>query len=250
MEELSVGGLNNVAGLFSCDVEKCRRFIIEPMNEYGIAWNASRQRVSDLIVGTPLLKLEQVAPLTPEWRVRDIVAHLVGVAQDVSSGNFPQDFDAWTSAQVERLRTTDAHELIRQWHEFSLGEMLSEPLAIALFDQVTHEADICHALGTPVHLDPITLTLLSKFTLNRFGALENDLHVTLHLDGQEFVTGTGGHNVTLSAPAFEWFRASSGRRSVRQIQVMEWRSDVDVLEILFQSGFFTPSKFDVIEIVR
>lgn len=220
------------------------------MNEYGTAWDASRQRVSDLVAQTPLSKLEQRAPLTPEWRVRDIVAHLVGVAQDVSSGNFPQDFDAWTSAQVERLRAIDAHGLIREWQVFEIGEMLSEPLAIALFDQVTHEADICHALGVPVHLDTATLTLLSKFTLNRFGAKDNDLHVTLQLDGQEFVTGSGRHHVTLSATAFEWFRASSGRRSVRQIEAMEWRGDVDVIEILFGNGFFTPSQHDVVEAVR
>jgi uncharacterized protein (TIGR03083 family) len=220
------------------------------VNEYGTAWSASRERVSELILRTPLPELELVAPLTPEWRVRDIVAHLVGVAQDVSSGNFPQDFDAWTSAQVERLRAIDAHTLVRQWQEFPIAEMLSEPLAIALFDQVTHEADICHAVGVPSELDRATLTLLSKFTLNRFGASENNLHVTLQLDGQDFVTGTGANEVRLSATSFEWFRASSGRRSVRQIRAMEWRSDIDVIECLFKSGFFTPSELDVVEVTR
>ena len=220
---------------------------LEVVNEYGVAWNASRERVSQLIVGTELSALEAIAPLTPEWRVRDIVAHLVGVAQDVSSGNFPQDFDAWTSAQVARLRTIDAHELVNQWQSFPIGEMLSEALAIALYDQVTHEADICHALGVPCEINPLTLSLLSKFTLNRFAAKENDLHVTLYLDGEEFEVGGGVHPVSLSASGFEWFRASSGRRSVSQIQSMEWQCDVDIVAILFGSGFFTPAQHDVIE---
>jgi len=220
------------------------------MNEYEIAWNASRLRVTQLITDTSLEVLEQVAPLTPDWRVRDIVAHLVGVAQDVSTGNFPQDFDAWTSAQVDRLRGSSAYELVEMWQELEIGAMLSEQLAIALFDQVTHEADICHALGAPTELDSATLSLLSKFTLNRFGAQANDLHVTLNLDDQIFETGTGSHNVTLSATAFEWFRASSGRRSARQIRAMSWSSDVDILEILFESGFFTPSRADVFERTR
>ncbi|MUH57726.1 MAG: hypothetical protein F2790_01065 [Actinobacteria bacterium] len=220
------------------------------MNEYGTAWNASRDRVSDLILRTELSKLDAIAPLTPEWRVRDIVAHLVGVAQDVSSGNFPQDFDAWTRAQVERLRTFDAHELIDQWQEFPIGEMLSESLAIALYDQVTHEADICHALGVPIALEPRTLSLLSKFTLSRFAAQENDLCVTLHLDDQDFVSGDGARALTLSATAFDWFRASNGRRSVTQIKAMEWWGDVDVIAILFASGFFTPAHDDVFEIFR
>jgi hypothetical protein len=105
-------------------------------------------------------------------------------------------------------------------------------------------------LGVPVELDRATLTLLSKFTINRFGATENDLCVTLRLDGQEFITGSGRHHVTLSSTAFEWFRASSGRRSVRQIEAMEWRSDVDVIDVLFGNGFFTPSQHDVVEVVR
>ena len=220
------------------------------MNEYGTAWNASRQRVSNLVAQTPLPKLEPIGPFTPGGRVRDIVAHLVGVAQDISSGNFPQDFDAWTAAQVERLRKIDAHVLIQEWQAFQIGEMLSEPLAIALFDQVTHETDICQALGVASEPDHATLALLSKFTLNRFGASENHLHVTLHLDGQDFVTGTGANEVRLSAAPFEWFRASSGRRSVRQIRAMEWRSDIDVIECLFKSGFFTPAEFDVVEVTR
>jgi len=220
------------------------------VNEYGTAWNASRQRVSELILRTPLPELERVAPLTPEWRVRDIVAHLVGVAQDVSSGNFPQDFDAWTSAQVERLRAIDAHTLVRQWQGFPIGEMLSEPLAIALYDQATHEADICHAVGVPSELDSATLSLLSNFTLSRFGAQANDLHVTLNLDNQIFETGTGSIDVTLSATAFEWCRASSGRRSANQIRAMAWHGDVDILKILFENGFFTPSRVDVFESTR
>jgi len=112
---------------------------------------------------------------------------------------------------------------------------------------MTHEADICHALSTPMKLDSAALLLLSKFTLNRFGAQENDLHVTLNLDNQDFEVGSGRHEVTLSASSFEWFRASSGRRSVQQIRAMAWQGDVDIVNILFGNGFFTPSEFDVFE---
>jgi hypothetical protein len=31
---------------------------------------------------------------------------------------------------------------------------------------------------------------------------------------------------------------------------MEWRSDVDVIDVLFGNGFFTPSQHDVVEVVR
>jgi len=220
------------------------------MNPYELAWNASRARISELIRATPLEHLEQIAPLTPEWRIRDIVAHLVGVSQDISAGNFPKNFDEWTAAQVDRLRDTDAHQLVEQWAEYSLGASLSEPLAIALFDQVTHEADIFHALGVPTSIDDETMDLLVRFTLNRFDATKNDLAVALHLDGETWRIGEGTQPLSLIGSRFEWFRASSGRRSANQIRLMLWQGDIDVIEVLFGSRFFVPAQSEVEELTK
>ena len=218
------------------------------MNEYGHSWNASRARVSDLILATPIEQLDAVAPLTPEWRVRDILAHLTGAAQDITAGNFPQDFDAWTSAQVARLRDIDAHALVALWSEFEVGESLSEALGIVLYDQVTHEADIFQALGVPSAIDDETMALLIAFTLNRFAAKRNDLSVTLLLDGTTWQTGEGARTLSLTSSRFEWFRASTGRRSAQQIRSMAWTGDVDYMDILFGSRFFVPSRHDIVEI--
>lgn len=218
------------------------------MNEYGRAWTASRDRVSALILATSLDQLEAIAPLTPEWRIRDILAHLTGAAEDIVGGNFPQDFDAWTSAQVERLRETDAHTLVEMWSEFAVADMLSEPLGIVLYDQVTHEADIFHALSVPTNIDDETMDLLIGFTLNRFAAKRNDLAVTLQLEGQTWQTGDGAKSLSLTASRFEWFRASNGRRSANQIRSMAWAGDVDYMEILFGSRFFVPASDDISEV--
>lgn len=220
------------------------------MNPYEQAWNTSRARISELMRATPLERLDQIAPLTPEWRVRDILAHLVGVSQDISAGNFPKNFDEWTSAQVDRLRDTDAYQLVELWADYSLGTSISEPMAIALYDQVTHEADIFHALGVPARIDDETLELLMRFTLNRFDATNNDLAVALHLDGETWRIGEGSQPLSLVASRFEWFRASSGRRSANQIRLMLWQGDVDVIELLFGSRFFVPAQSDVEEFTK
>ena len=49
--------------------------------------------------------LERPAAATPGWRVRDVLAHLVGVSDDIVSDR--RDgiaSDAWTGAQVDRRR--------------------------------------------------------------------------------------------------------------------------------------------------
>lgn len=175
------------------------------------------------------------------------MAHLVGVAQDVLAGNFPQDFDVWTSAQVERLAQTSVQDLLELWATLDVGERLSEPLAIVLYDQVTHEADLFHALGEAVAIDDDTMQLLIRFSLGRFHADANDLSVALHLDGQSWRIGDGSQPLSLTSTKFEWFRASSGRRSANQIRLMLWQGDVDVIDVLFGSRFFVPSERDVVE---
>ena len=104
--------------------------------------------------------------------------------------------------------------------------VISKDSAIALYDQVTHECDIVHALGQSAAIDRETLRLLGEFTLARFGTSENNLSVTLHLDGDTFQRGSGERTLELHADAFEWFRASNGRRSRSQIDAMDWRGGV------------------------
>ena len=51
---------------------------------HATAYREVRERTSALVRDTaPPEAMEQVAPATPEWRVRDVLAHLVGVTADV-----------------------------------------------------------------------------------------------------------------------------------------------------------------------
>ena len=73
------------------------------MTDYEAAYRELRERVTELLADRTDAELEQVAPATPAWRVRDVVAHMAGVCDDIMNGNMAGvATDAWTQAQVDK----------------------------------------------------------------------------------------------------------------------------------------------------
>src|SRR5262245_37056960 len=118
------------------------------------SYEALRVRVTELVRDTEPELLEGPAPATPEWRVRDVLAHMAGVADDVVNGRLDGiASDAWTAAQVDKRRDLSIDDLLADWEQWSPGfeQMLAagpmEMTGQALYDAVTHEHDIRHAIG-------------------------------------------------------------------------------------------------------
>lgn len=57
-----------------------------PNPDTAAAYRALRERVSAMVAGAPNEQLQAIAPATPEWRVHDVIAHMVGVPADVLAG--------------------------------------------------------------------------------------------------------------------------------------------------------------------
>lgn len=73
-----------------------------PNDQVATSYIALRARVIDLLRSTPESSGNIVVPCTPEWTVRQLAAHLVGVPEDVLAGRMEGvASDAWTEAQVE-----------------------------------------------------------------------------------------------------------------------------------------------------
>jgi len=88
--------------------------------------------------------------------VRDLLAHLVGVSDDIV--NDRRDgiaSDEWTGAQVDRRRDVPITELLGDWDRFGpdfealLAVAPAEVTGQALFDAATHEHDLRHAVARP-----------------------------------------------------------------------------------------------------
>ena len=125
------------------------------MTDYESAYRDVRLRVIDLLRDRPDDVLERIAPATPQWRVRDIVAHLGGVCDDIAHGNMDGvATDPWTQTQVQKRREWSFDRVLDDWSEHAsvVEPMLNgigQPIGQMVFDAWTHEQDVRGALGEP-----------------------------------------------------------------------------------------------------
>lgn len=113
-----------------------------------------RGRVIDLLRATPEDRGDLVVPACPEWTVRQLVGHLVGVPEDVIAGNMEGvTTPAWTAAQVARHQGRTLRELAESYGATGLLFDQIIPTIPAprnsqmVMDAVTHELDLRDALG-------------------------------------------------------------------------------------------------------
>ncbi len=208
---------------------------------------AARARIDDL---------EMTAPATPDWRVRDVVAHLGGVSDDVVHGNLGGvATDTWTSAQVEKRREWDAEDVLRDWehHGSAVDTMIDDAppglFGQLLFDAWTHEQDVRGALGAPGgQASPAAARSYEWSTEALDGRDRGDGRPELALvtDVGVRVVGAGMPTVTLRASQFELLRAMTGRRSRAQVRAYAWEGEPDP-ERLLLAPFFHPPAHDLVE---
>jgi len=113
-----------------------------------------RVRVVALLRATPEDIGDDLVPACPEWNVRQLVSHLVGVPEDILTGNMDGvTTPEWTGAQVARHAGQSLDELALSYE--ATGEvfndvlpMIAEPVnSQMVMDAVTHEHDLREAIG-------------------------------------------------------------------------------------------------------
>jgi uncharacterized protein (TIGR03083 family) len=207
------------------------------------AYRELRVRTSDLIREADPGALDAIAPATPEWRVRDLLAHLVGVTADAANGRLDGvATDPWTAAQVDARRDASIADMLSEWDDYGAqfeGALTALPSTVggqAVFDAVTHEADMRHALGQPGERTCDGVAISFEFCcLGRTAGGLPALRVVT--ERGETIAGTGDPIATLETSQFEFIRASSGRRSATEIAEYDWQGQVDP-EILLVAPFF------------
>jgi uncharacterized protein (TIGR03083 family) len=211
---------------------------------HAVAYRGVHARVRQLIESADPADLEKPAPATPEWTVREILCHLVGVTDDVVNGRLDGiASDAWTGAQVTKRCDASAADLLAEWDKWSpqFEQMLTDsPPEIAgqaLFDAATHEHDIRHALGQPGARDSDAIELAWEWIV-----LVRPLGGG---PGLRFVTEAGTQEVggtpvaTIEASRFEVLRATTGRRSVDEVTAYGWDPEPQPELLLASADIFT-----------
>ena len=249
------------------------------MGDIGQVYAEGRQRITELVSGVSPERLDTRVPACPEWTVRDIVAHLAGVCTDVLEARIDGvATDPWTAAQVEARRGRSVDELLDEWStaapqvEAIAGHFPGRMGTQWVLDLTSHEHDIRHALGTPGAQDSAGVAMALEFAVGGLAASvaargPAPLEVKAVDRGVSWVVGgegetdlgalvmgaeppIGGDRVpeaTVAAPAFDLFRALTGRRSRDQVRQFAWTGDADAYLPAFEFGPFKPAAADIEE---
>jgi hypothetical protein len=208
-----------------------------PISDAAVAYRLVYGRVDALLRGRADVA-EQTVPACPAWKIRQTVAHLAGIAEDIVSTNIEEKAaDSWTQAQIDRLSGQSIDELLDLW-----GRMI-EPVTARLaleasacqlvFDALTHEHDIRGALGeSGSRTGDIAFEVALGFCTTmgdqfiRQGELPALRLVTPTIGSVQLgETNTARGQIDLNICDFEALRALSGRRSIRQLLALPWHGD-------------------------
>jgi uncharacterized protein (TIGR03083 family) len=209
-----------------------------------MTYRTARGRVCELAATLSHEQLLLQVPATPQWTVRELLAHLVGVASDAICGRLDGvTSDQWTARHVRERRQNSVGELMAEWDRIAQAadasltddQLYGPNLAV---DTICHEADLREALGLPrvdrEHWQPfldVTMMYLGR-QLRRSTSL-----VIEDEQGQQWSCGSGQPTTLLRADGYELLRANLSRRSLRQIAAWEW-TPAPTEEMLHGFGVF------------
>jgi uncharacterized protein (TIGR03083 family) len=218
--------------------------VSETSRRYAAEYGALRARVADLVGALPADALDCASPATPEWSAHDLLAHLVGVADDAVHGRIDGiATDPWTAAQVDARRDAATVAMLAEWDDVGpqfQDAMLAIPEIFAgqaLFDAFTHEHDLRRALSQPGARDTAALDLTYGWLVGLRSVTEQPA-LRYDTEAGTVVAGVGEPVTTITTSRFEILRAATGRRSRSELEQWKWEPEPDPDAVLVAS-FFT-----------
>ncbi|MEJ2860101.1 maleylpyruvate isomerase N-terminal domain-containing protein [Actinomycetospora flava] len=197
-------------------------------------WSRAQQRVIALVTGVSADRAETTVPACPDWTVRDLLSHMVGLGADVLAGDEPDDHnEEWTARQVDARRGRDVGALVAEW------EVVAEPLRTwmaehgtrPLGDVTIHEQDLRGALEEPGGRDTPAMAALRDRFVGRFAPRLDPGLPPIALVGEQWSWCSDGEPadaaVEVRASDFDLARALMARRSASQLRAWTVRGDVE-----------------------
>lgn len=175
-------------------------------------------------------------PTCPDWHVGNLVAHLVGLAEDVASGNV-DDYASkpWTAAQVDRRAGHSIADMLDEWGALTdrLVEKFDElPPALAsaiVVDIVEHEQDLHEALRqSDTDRHPRVEVALSALIGGLRGVHARSGLPSYRIDATDWRSwniGTDEPVGELRAHSNLLLRALAGRRPRTEVAALDWTMD-------------------------
>jgi uncharacterized protein (TIGR03083 family) len=213
---------------------------MDPIEE----WTNAQSRVIELVEGISADDAEKTVPACPDWTVRNLLSHMIGLDADVIDGDEPDDHNpTWTQRQVDERADHDVAALVSEWRELTapLQDWMRSNGARPMGDVIIHEQDLRGALGqSGAHGTDGLRALRDRMAGGFTAAVEKDGLGAIELVSPEWTltAGDGAAVVTVTASEFDLTRALMSRRSADQLR--SWTTDGDVEPYLSAFGALGP----------
>ena len=211
-----------------------------------VEWVDAQRRVIDLVGGLDAQQGERRVPACPDWTVRDLFSHMVGLGVDVLAGDEPNDHNAtWTQRQVDERRGRDLPTLVEEWRGVTepMRAYMRERGTRPLGDLVIHEQDLRGAIGVSGGQDTPGLVTMRDRMLRAFAHKAAGLPpIALVGDDWGWASTDDDPAVVVRAPDFELARALMARRSAAQLRSWTVTGDVEPYLAAFATLGTLPSR--------
>lgn len=196
-------------------------------------YRGQREELSALALRLSPEELAVRVPGCPDWNVRELFAHLVGVTADAAAGRMEgAGRPPWTQAQVEARAERTVPELIEEW--VAHGPAFEATLPdlgflgwVFTYDVTLHGDDAREALGLPLG-DSSTHAAVLDGLVERVRKRAEGVPGTLRITSGErsWTIGAGEPVATLDVPdAGELLRVVGGRRDDAAVRALDWTGD-------------------------
>lgn len=187
-------------------------------------WTQAQQRVIDLVAPLSTEQANQRVPATPDWTVRELLSHMIGVDVDTVAGTADGDLsDTWTQGHVDSRSDADVAALVAEWRGVTEATQAwmraNDPSPLG--DVIIHEQDLRGALGQSGARDSEGLAAIRDTFSGMFdAAVEKTGAGAVELRGESWshTAGTGEPALVLAGSDFDLTRAIMTRRSESQLQ--------------------------------
>lgn len=202
------------------------------MQETFEAYAQVRGRVEELVRAADPDDLVRVVPACPQWRVRDLLAHVVSMPAAIGAGRKPSgEVNAWLDELIAERSQQPVEGLLDEWKQLDevLRPLLAGPAGLLFPDLAVHEHDLRGALGKPDH-DALPVEELMPRTMAAFrrplreaglGAIE------VRSGGASWRTSDEPVGWTLLVDPWEAVRALGSRRTAAELRALPAEGDCE-----------------------
>ena len=194
-------------------------------------YHVTRRRVTELIGDLDAGDYARRVPACPEWDVHDLVAHMSGIPDELTNGNYPSgDTQAWLDAIVDSRKDASVGELLARWEatDGKVDELIDGGASLMLADVVSHEHDLRGAVDRPGARGAAEVRAVVQIELDLLGIKEAGLAPLVIDSGEvQWASHVAKPGCTLHVDPWEAIRLLMSRRTADEFRAVPATGDVE-----------------------